>query len=124
MVSAYCFTNLLLLSVISWVGGGGRWAIVEEIRAGSLVFKSTTLVTPPTSSSSTLLFKIFEISIGMYSYPFSTFTALRSHCLVLGLYFRVTISPPDAVFAWGRFIWKFQSMAVNCLLALYALYLN
>ena len=57
--------NLLLLSTISFVGGGGMWAIVGEIRAGSLVFKSMALVTPPTSSSSTLLFKILEMSTGM-----------------------------------------------------------
>ena len=46
LLSATHFVNLLLLSTISFVGGGGRWAIVGEIRAGSLAFKSMALVTP------------------------------------------------------------------------------
>ena len=51
-ISVYCFVNLLLLAMISVVVGGGTCAIVGEIRAGSLLFRSTCCVT---GSESTLL---------------------------------------------------------------------
>ena len=38
--------NLLLLCAFSFVGGAGVWAMVGEIMAGSLAFKSTIRATP------------------------------------------------------------------------------
>ena len=98
----YCcsLVNLLLLCVISFVGGAGVWAIVGEIMAGSLAFKSIIRATP--SPSSALLRKIFDINTGMYSYPISAFTLLTSHCPVLWLYFLVAIFTPDLVVACSR----------------------
>ena len=116
VTSVHCFVNLLLRAMISLVGGGGTCAVVGEIRAGSLVFRSTCFVTG--SVSIALLFIMWEIRTGMYSYPFSCFTFLMSHCRVLGLYLRVIISSPDLDFFCGRFTWKFQSIAVSCRLAL------
>ena len=112
----YCFANLLLLVMISLVVGGGTCAIVGDIRAGSLLFRSTTVVTK--SVSIALLLIMWEISTGMYAYPFSCFTFLISHCRVLWLYFRVTTLLPDLDVFCGRSTWKFQSIAVSCRLAL------
>ena len=75
--------------------------MVGEIRAGSLLLREAVRVTLSTSSA--LLFKILDISTGIYSYPFATLTIVTSHCLVLGLYFLVTTSSPEIVFACGRF---------------------
>ena len=36
--------NLFLPAMISLVGGGGTWAIVVEIKEGSLLLKSTCFV--------------------------------------------------------------------------------
>jgi hypothetical protein len=71
--------------------------MVGEISAGLLIFKDTFRVTLYTLSS--LLFKILEMSTGMYSYPFATLTIFKCHGLVLGLYFRVLHSSPEFVFA-------------------------
>ena len=72
VTNVHCFVNLLLRAMISLVGGGGTCAVVGEIRAGSLVFRSTCFVTG--SVSIALLFIMWEIKTGMYSYPFSCFT--------------------------------------------------
>lgn len=57
--------NLLFLWIISFVVGGGIWAMVGDMRAGLLSFKEICLVTLSTSLS--LLFKILDMSTGMYS---------------------------------------------------------
>lgn len=118
----FYFVNLLFRKAMSFVGGGGTWAVVGAISAGSLLLRSTILLT--LSRSLSLLLNMREINTGMYSYPFSHITFLISHCLVLGLYFLVTMPSPEFDFFWGRWRWKFQSMAVSCRLALYAGYLK
>ena len=75
VTNIHFFVNLLLRAMISLVGGGGTCAVVGEIRAGSLVFRSTCFVTG--SVSIALLFIMWEIRTGMYSYPFSCFTVFN-----------------------------------------------
>ena len=64
--SSYYFLNRLLRSAISFVDGGGTWAIVMEIRPGSLVFRATFCVTFPDKSTA-LLLRTLDVSTGMYS---------------------------------------------------------
>lgn len=45
VINVYCCVNLLLLAMISVAVGGGTCAMVGEISAGSLLFKSTCVVT-------------------------------------------------------------------------------
>ena len=79
----------------SLVGGGGTCAVVGEIRAGSLVFRSTCFVTG--SVSIALLFITWEIKTGMYSYPFSCFT-----------FFNVPLPGSWIVFARYNFVTKLR----------------
>ena len=112
VTNVHCFVNLLLRAMISLVGGGGTCAVVGEIRAGSLVFRSTCFVTGSVSIYSSSLHHVGNKNW----YVFISF--LMSHCRVLGFYLRVIISPPELDFFCGRFTWKFQSIAVSCRLAL------
>ena len=99
---------------------GGACAMVGAILAGSSSDKLTGCVTVLVSTS--LLWRILAISIGIYPKLFSSFTILAFHALVHWLYFLVTIClSPLLLLACPRLTWKFQLIASSCLRALYAL---
>ena len=126
-VRNYKFSHLKawIYSSLQWRApsddGAGVAAMIGASNAWSLSLSETCHVTR--STSSLLALRTFPISSGMYLYFFLTLTTLEFHSFVRWLYFLVTITSPVLVVAASKFTWKFQSIATNCFLALYTLYM-